>query len=192
MNTARSRAMVLTHGDTLLDDVALVVAGSLLMALCAHISIPLVFSPVPLTLQTFGILLIALTLGAKRGAVAMALYLVEGASGLPVFSPAGPGGIAQLIGPTGGFLMSYPLAAFVIGKLFENRKTVGMAQIASLAGVAIFMTSGMLWLSLSSHVSLGAAFTMAVLPFIPGEIIKIIVASYSGTRTSVWLTRLLG
>src|SRR5436309_6749291 len=97
----------------LLKDSALVVGGSLLMAVCAHVSVPLVFSPVPLTLQTFGVLLIALALGSKRGFAALALYLLEGGSGLPVFSPAGPGGIAQLLGPTGGFLMAYPVAAFV-------------------------------------------------------------------------------
>jgi len=184
--------MVLTHGDTLLDDVALVVVGSVLMALCAHISIPLLFSPVPLTFQTFGVLLIALTLGAKRGTAAMTLYLLEGASGLPVFSPAGLGGVAQLMGPTGGFLLSDPLAAYVTGKLFEKRKTVGAAQIACLAGVAIFMTSGMLWLAATAQVAIGTAFTLAVLPFLPGEIIKIVAASYSGTRTSVWLARLHG
>src|SRR2546423_391180 len=73
----------------LLKDAGLVVGASVLMAICAHVSVPLVFSPVPLTLQTFGILLIALTMGSKRGFAALVLYLLEGASGLPVFSPAG-------------------------------------------------------------------------------------------------------
>jgi len=192
MNSTRSRALALPHADSLLEDIGLVAVGSVLMAVLAHISIPLVFSPVPLTLQTFGVLLIALTLGPKRGAAAMTLYLMEGAAGLPVFSPTGLGGVAQLIGPTGGFLMSYPLAAYVIGSIFAKRKTVGMAQIASLAGVAIFLTSGMLWLAFSTHVSVGSAFTLAVLPFIPGEVIKIVAASYSGTRAAAWLARIFG
>src|SRR5437588_8527328 len=86
-------------------DAALVIGGSLLMAACGHISIPLWFTPVPITLQTFGLMFLALTLGAWRSAAALLLYLVEGASGLPVFSPHGPGGLLQLFGPTGGYLI---------------------------------------------------------------------------------------
>jgi biotin transport system substrate-specific component len=94
------------------------------------------------------------------------------------------------MGATGGFLLSYPLAAYVIGSIFARRKTVGMAQLASLAGVVVFLTSGMMWLAFSTHISFGAAFTMAVAPFIPGEIIKIIAASYFGKKASAWLQRL--
>jgi biotin transport system substrate-specific component len=83
--------------------VALVVGGSLLVALCAHITIPLPGTPVPLKVQNFGVLLVGLLLGSRRGFAALALYLAEGAMGMPVFSPTGPGGIAQLLGPTGGF-----------------------------------------------------------------------------------------
>jgi biotin transport system substrate-specific component len=190
MSMTQSRTAVLKRSTSLVDDVSLVVIGSALMAVCAHISLPLLFSPVPLTLQTFGVLFIALTLGPKRGAAAMALYLMEGASGLPVFSPAGTGGIAQLMGPTGGFLMSYPLAAFVIGKLFETKKSVGMAQIASLAGVLVFLSAGVAWLMVVTHASLSQALTMAVLPFIPGEVIKVVAASYAAPRTRNWLSRL--
>src|SRR5208282_1929545 len=86
--------------------VALVVGASLFVALCAHVTIPLMpLTPVPLTVQNLAVLLVGLLLGSRRGFAAMALYLIEGASGLPVFSPTGPGGIAHLLGPTGGFLM---------------------------------------------------------------------------------------
>ncbi|MGB8833502.1 MAG: biotin transporter BioY, partial [Candidatus Sulfotelmatobacter sp.] len=95
--------------------VALVVGGSLFVALCAHITVPLPFTPVPLTVQNFGVLLMGLLLGSRRGFAALALYLAEGAMGLPVFSPIGPGGMAQLLGPTGGFLMAYPLVAWLAG-----------------------------------------------------------------------------
>jgi biotin transport system substrate-specific component len=173
----------------MVDDISLVVIGSALMALCAHVSFPLLFSPVPLTLQTFGVMLIALVLGPKRAAAAMALYLVEGASGLPVFSPAGPGGIAQLAGPTGGFLLAYPFAAFLIGKLFDKTKTTGAAQIACLAGEGVLFASGMLWLLVAAHLSLGAAFMVAVLPFVPGEIIKIAAASFLGAQAKRRLAR---
>src|SRR6266446_9288868 len=80
--------------------VTLVVGGSLLVALCARITIPIPGTPVPLTVQNFGVLFVGLMLGSRRGFAALALYLAEGASGLPVFSPMGPGGIAQLLGPT--------------------------------------------------------------------------------------------
>src|SRR6266704_2329663 len=82
---------------------ALVVGASFFVALCAHLTLPLPFTPVPLTLQNFGVLVVGLTLGSRRGFAALALYLVEGAVGMPVFNPAGLGGVAQLLGPTGGF-----------------------------------------------------------------------------------------
>src|SRR6266446_239944 len=88
---------------------AVVIGASLVVALCARVTIPLPYTPVPLTLQNFGVLLVGLLLGSRRGFAALALYLVEGASGLPVFNPTGPGGIAQIIGHTGGFLMANDL-----------------------------------------------------------------------------------
>jgi len=100
--------------------VALVVGGSLLVALCARITIPLPFTPVPLTVQNFGVLLVGLLLGSRRGFAALALYLAEGAMGMPVFSPIGPGGVAQLFGPTGGFLLAYPLVAGLAGYVMER------------------------------------------------------------------------
>ena len=86
---------------------AIVVAASLFVALCARVTVPLP-TPVPLTLQNFGVLLVGLVLGSRRGFAALALYLAEGASGLPVFNPLGIGGVAQLLGPTGGFFLSRP------------------------------------------------------------------------------------
>src|SRR6266566_8585266 len=99
---------------------ALVVGASMFVALCARITLPLPFTPVPLTLQNFGVLLVGLMLGSRRGFAVLALYLAEGAAGLPVFNPTGPGGIAQLLGPTGGFLMVYPLVAGLAGFLIER------------------------------------------------------------------------
>ena len=103
-----------------LRQVALVVAASLFVAICAHITIPLVpLTPVPLTVQNLAVLIVGLLLGSRRGFAALVVYLVEGMSGLPVFNPTGPGGVAQLFGVTGGFLLAYPLVAFVVGYMFE-------------------------------------------------------------------------
>jgi len=94
---------------------AIVVIASVFVALCAQVTVPLPFTPVPLTLQNFGVLVVGLTLGARRGFAALLLYLAEGAMGMPVFNPTGPGGVLQLFGPTGGFLMAYPLVAAIAG-----------------------------------------------------------------------------
>src|SRR5580693_5827479 len=98
LSTSQERIFEVTR------QVALVVGGSLVVALCARITVPLPFTPVPLTVQNFGVLLVGMLLGSKRGVAALLLYLAEGAIGLPVFNPVGPGGLAQLVGATGGFL----------------------------------------------------------------------------------------
>ena len=114
---------------------AIVIAASLFVALCARVTVPLPFTPVPLTLQNFGVLAVGLLLGSRRGFAALALYLVEGAFGLPVFSPSIlGGGIAQLLGPTGGFLMAYPLVAFVAGWIYEHTaRRFAWAALSALA-----------------------------------------------------------
>ena len=120
---ARPATQILGTQDRILDgasQIAIVVGASLFVALCARIVLPLPFTPVPLTLQNFGVLLVGLALGSRRGFAALALYLAEGLIGMPVFSPTGPGGLAQLLGPTGGFLLAYPLVAGIAGWIFET------------------------------------------------------------------------
>src|ERR1700686_2554533 len=100
---ARAAAQLLRSQDGVsywAQQIAIVVTASLFVALGTHLTVPLPFTPVPLTLQNFGVLLVGIALGARRGFAALALYLAEGASGMPVFNPAGPGGIAQLMGAT--------------------------------------------------------------------------------------------
>src|SRR5882724_10036460 len=152
----------------------IVIGASLVVALCARVTVPLPFTPVPLTLQNFGVLLVGLLLGSKRGFAALALYLLEGASGLPVFSPAGPGGIAHILGPTGGFLMAYPLAAFICGDIFEAKApskvlsgSFGAAIFAALMAEIVLFSSGMAWLKFSAGISFAKAASMAIAPFIP-------------------------
>src|SRR5579884_1150227 len=113
-------AVAQSPSHPLLRNAALVVGASVLMAICGRLSVPLPFTPIPLTLANFGVLLIGLALGSRIGFAALVLYLAEGAVGLPVFSPAGPGGIAQLLGPTGGYLIAYPFVAFLAGWIAEH------------------------------------------------------------------------
>src|SRR5437879_4212919 len=109
LSSSNSRALAWAR------QVAIVVSASLFVALCARVSVPLPFTPVPLTLQNFAVLLVGLVLGPAAGLAAMALYLVEGVIGMPVFNPQGPGGVLQLFGATGGYLLSYPFAAAAAG-----------------------------------------------------------------------------
>jgi biotin transport system substrate-specific component len=158
--------------------VALVVGASLFVALCARITIPLLpFTPVPLTVQNFGVLLVGLLLGSRRGFAALVLYLAEGAVGFPVFSPTGPGGIAQLFGVTGGFLLAYPLVAWQAGFVMERgRKTFARAAMGGLLGEIVLFTSGLAWLAVVTH-SITQAFRWGLYWFIFAEVIKVMVAA---------------
>jgi biotin transport system substrate-specific component len=162
--------------------VALVVGASLVVALCAKITIPLMpLTPVPLTVQNLGVLLVGLLLGSRRGFAALVLYLVEGAAGLPVFSP-GPGGILQLLGPTGGFLFAYPFVAFLAGYVFERgAKSFVRAAVAGLLAETLLFAGGLTGLYLYTH-SLAKAAYFGLYWFIAAEIIKVMVAAVVATR----------
>jgi len=156
---------------------AIVIGGSLFVALCARITVPLPFTPVPLTLQNFGVLLVGLTLGSRRGFAALVLYLAEGASGMPVFNPAGLGGIAQLFGPTGGYLMAYPFVAALAGRVFERgKKTLIRATIASLLAEVVLFAGGIGWLFVLTH-SMTQAVRYGLYWFVFAEVLKVMSAA---------------
>jgi len=171
--------------------VALVVGASLVIALCARITVPLMpLTPVPLTVQNLGVLLVGLLLGSRRGFAALALYLIEGAAGLPVFNPTGPGGIAQLLGPTGGFLMIYPFVAFLAGYIFERgTKTFLRAAIAGLLAEILLFTGGLTWLYVYTH-SLAKAAYFGLYWFISAEVIKVLFAAAIASRMRTGSKRL--
>jgi len=178
---------------TLAGRMLLAVAATGFVALCAHVSIPLYFTPVPITLQTLAVILVGLVLGPVLGFSAMALYLAEGAMGLPVFSPHGLGGVAQLLGPTGGFLFSYPFAAAAAGAVVRIVRRSGSqfpaAILAGMAGIAAsvpIFVMGAGWLAHLLHLSPGAAWHMAVAPFLPGEILKVTAAAGIYTSLRRW------
>lgn len=158
-----------------------VVAATLLVAVCAHVSLVLPFTPVPIVLSDMAVLLVGLLLGPPAGAAALLLYLGEGAAGAPVFSPHGPGGVAQLFGPTGGFLLSYPLVAFLAGWVADMlRARVGRPLASVVGGITASLPlflAGALWIKSYLHLSSAAALQLAVTPFLGAAAAKIAVAA---------------
>jgi biotin transport system substrate-specific component len=177
---------------SLATQMAMVVSASLFVAVCARVSVPLPFTPVPLSLSNFGVLLVGLTMGSRRGFAALVLYLMEGASGLPVFSHPGLGGVAQLLGPTGGYLWAYPLVAFTAGWIFERKdkerkdkertdKSFARAAFAGVAAEILLFASGLTWLAVLNH-SVAKAFMFGLYWFFFAEIIKVLFAAALSAR----------
>jgi len=164
--------------------VALVVGASLFVALCAQVTIPLPMTPVPLTVQNLGVLMVGLLLGSRRGFAAMVLYLIEGAAGLPVFSPVGAVGVARLLGPTGGFLVAYPFVAFAAGYIFERgAKSFVRAVSAGIAAEILLFAGGLAWLYALTH-SLAKAAYLGLYWFVAAEILKVMFAAAIAVRWS--------
>ncbi len=188
MNTRVARFGLPPHG-TLLDvadvstglRVAAVLFVTVLTIVAAQVSIPLPFTPVPFTLQPMVVLLGGAALGSRLGMTSQVLYLALGIAGLPVFaaSPILPQGFARLLGPTGGYLMSYPIAAFVAGYLAERGfdRRYATSVLAMFAGLAIIFTFGVLWLAFGAHAGLATAVRTGLVPFIPADIIKVLLAA---------------
>jgi biotin transport system substrate-specific component len=187
---ARSITQALTPADRVLywaQQAAIVVGASLLVALCARITLPLPFTPVPLTLQNFGVLLVGLMLGSRRGFLALALYLAEGLGGMPVFNPTGPGGLAQLLGPTGGYLLAYPFVAALVGWIMERgARTFLRAATAGVLAEILLFASGISWLLIFTH-SFAQAVRFGFYWFVFAEIIKVMLAA--GIMTSLGRVR---
>ena len=156
--------------------VSLAVVFSLLTALAAQIVIPI--GPVPITAQTFVVLLTGALLGSRLGAMAMIMYLFEGAVGLPFFY-GGSNGLAHLFGPTGGYLVAFPAAAFITGAFAENGwdKRFVTAVAAMAVGSIVILLAGWAWFAVVMHTPLPAAFMVSVAPHITGDIIKIFLAA---------------
>lgn len=164
-------------------------AATLFVAACAHVSIPLPFTPVPLTLQNFAVVLVGLMLGPVAGFSAMALYLAEGAMGLPVFNPNSTGGLLQLLGPTGGYLLAYPFVAAIAGWVFRMPRISSpylRAAIASTLATITLFACGSIWIARLLHLSAAAVWTMSIAPFLPGEIVKIAAAAGLAASVQRW------
>jgi biotin transport system substrate-specific component len=180
---AQARVHALLRGP------ALALSAALLIALCARFTLPLPFTPVPLSLQNFAMLLVALVLGSRLGAAALATYVALGAGGLPVFTP-GPGGVAQLFGPTGGYLIAYPAAAFVAGYIAERaRERFSYAALGAAAGNLVLFAGGIAWLMVLTGASLWQAAAFGLYPFFFAEVMKVMIAAALAVRIarSGWL-----
>ncbi|HEY3268071.1 MAG TPA: biotin transporter BioY [Armatimonadota bacterium] len=172
-------------------DAALIISASLFLALAAQARFGLPFSPVPITGQTLAVALIGILLGSRRGAAAVALYLAQGALGAPVFAGL-TGGPLAFIGPTGGYLVAMPFAAWLAGSLAEigwDRTPLGAFATAMLASICVLIP-GAAWLSLLLHGAARAA-TVGLLPFVPGELGKAVLIC--AALPTVWrVKRLMG
>lgn len=159
---------------------------ALLTALSAKVSVLIPGTPVPFTFQPMVVLLCGALLGARMGAASQTAYLLAGAAGLPVF--AAGGGIAYLMGPTGGYLLAYPLAAFVVGSLVKPQ--LPRILLALLAGLAVIYAGGAAWLQIvlpgRSSVALG------ILPFLLADLVKVLLATVVVSRLLPWATRRMG
>ena len=152
------------------------------LALASQFALPLPGTPVPITLQPLVVVLAGLLLGPADAAAAMVLYLVAGAAGLPVFQPLGAPGLARLLGPTGGYLLAYPVAAAVAGKLGAGRASFATRALAAMAGILVLYLGGLAQLTVLTG-SLTTAAVQGVLPFVAADAVKALVAAaVSGPR----------
>jgi biotin transport system substrate-specific component len=161
--------------SAILYDAIVVICGSLILCFSAQVKVYLPISPVPITGQTFAVLMLAALLGSTRGVMAVIAYLAEGIAGLPVF--VGGIGLAALIGPTGGYLMGFVAVAYVVGRLAEMGwdRRVSTTVLAMLAGEFVLYTFGVCWLAIMTNIR--TALVIGLYPFIVGDILKIALAA---------------
>jgi biotin transport system substrate-specific component len=173
---------VAEQSSTLIKQVGIVIGASAVIAVCSRLILPLPFTPIPLTLGNFAVLLVGLAVGSRRGFAAAALYLAWGAMGLPVFNPTGPGGVAQLLGPTGGYLWAYPVMAFLAGAIAE-RGVPGFTRnvVAGVTGELVLFAGGLSWLAFLTHSWQRAAY-FGLYPFFFAEVVKVMLAATLALR----------
>ena len=170
------QVLVRSERDVVVRRVAAVVLGAVLVAAAAQIAVPLPGTPVPMTLQPLAVLLVGGLLGARLGATSMVLYLALGIAGLPVFTPTVPlVGIARLLGPTGGYLLAYPVAAFAVGLLAGDGTRTLRVILGVVTGLVLIHLGGVAQLLLLTG-DAGGAVRLGTLPFLLGDLGKVAIA----------------
>ncbi|MEO5815302.1 MAG: biotin transporter BioY [Gemmatimonadaceae bacterium] len=158
-------------------------AGAL--ALASQFALPIPGTPVPITLQPLVVVLAGLLLGPVDAAAAMVVYIVAGLAGLPVFTPIGAPGLARLLGPTGGYILAYPVAAAVAGRFGAGRTSYATRSVAAMAGILVLYLGGFAQMAVLTG-SIGGAALMAVAPFVAADAVKALVAgALSGRRRGI-------
>ena len=174
MNEIRTTQLTATTSVVMRRSLA-VLAGAFLVALGAQAAVPIPGTPVPVTFQVPAVLIVGGLLGPRLGAASMVLYLMLGAAGLPVFAPTGVPGFARLIGPTGGYLLAYPLAAAVVGVVVANGRAWGRLAVAMLAGLAVIHVGGVAQLAILTG-DVSTAIALGSLPFLLLDVVKLVIA----------------
>ncbi|MGQ0714002.1 MAG: biotin transporter BioY [Gemmatimonadaceae bacterium] len=159
-----------------------IVGFAVALAAASQVAIPLPGTPVPMTLQPLVVALAGLWLGPIAGATSMALYLGAGAAGLPVFAPMGAPGFARMLGPTGGYLWAYPVAAFVAGIVASRRRTFFVRALAAAAAIAVIHIGGFLQLLVLTD-SAARAIALGATPFLPLDVLKVLAAAALSPKT---------
>jgi biotin transport system substrate-specific component len=189
VSVPRSRASLIDRivPRSAIGDILLVGAGAALTAVAAQVVVPL--HPVPFTLQTFTVLLVAATLGSMRGAASMLVYLVAGALGVPLFASA-ESGIDVVLGATGGYLVGFVIAAWLVGRIVEHSSGRVLPTVAALvAGSAAVYAVGVPWLAISLGMTLGDAANAGLFPFLAGDAIKLAAATVLVPGATVLVAR---
>ena len=165
-----------TRAAAWIYDGAMIIGGTVVVALSAQFAFRLPFTPVPITLQTLSVLLVGLLLGSTRGSISMLLYLAQGLAGLPVFAFGGAG-VAYFLGPTGGYLIGFVIGAYLTGLLAERGwdRRIVTTVLALLAGTVLIYFCGLLWLAV--YLKAENVLAVGLYPFIPGALLKIAVAA---------------
>jgi biotin transport system substrate-specific component len=175
MNTVRSTQRLTMTPTAVVRRSAALMAGVLVVALGAQVSVVVPTSPVPFTLQVPAVLIVAGLLGVRLGAASMVVYLLLGCAGLPVFAPGGAPGVARLLGPTGGYLLAFPLAAATVARLAGDGGNLVRLGVGLLLGLVVIHTGGVAQLAVLNG-SVPAAVAFGSLPFVLGDLLKLAIA----------------
>lgn len=169
-------------------DISVAATFTALTAVMSQISIPLPFSPVPITFQIFAIYLSAIILGSRLATLSQIIYILLGAVGAPVFSHFS-GGLQSIVGPTGGFIISFPIIAFIIGKISEKDRGLFSLAFGLIISLVLCYSMGVLQLSFVTKMSIKKAIMVGAVPFIPLDLIKIFTAYLIGTKVKISLIK---